>query len=126
MADTDIPFPLTHRKLETQTLGVVHLKFFHTINIYEMVAIFQFFHNTDIPFPFMCGDPSALRKPEMLIFHLFSFSYYPSQVPFQHLKHLCVVTFLHSKKPEMQIFHWFSYLNFPLVRLSPSLILGPI
>ena len=46
MADADILFLLTLRKLETQTLGEVgNLKFFCTIDIYEMVAIFQFFHN---------------------------------------------------------------------------------
>ena len=60
MADTDIPFPLTLRKMETQTLGGLgNLKFFCTINIYEMAAIFQFFimADTDISFP------STLRKP---------------------------------------------------------------
>ena len=46
IAKADISFPLILRKLETQTLwGVSNLKFFHMINIYEMVAIFQFFHN---------------------------------------------------------------------------------
>ena len=47
MADTDIPFPLTLRKLETQTWGlgggVGNLKFFCTIDINKMAAIFQFF-----------------------------------------------------------------------------------
>ena len=46
MAQTDIPFLLTPRKPETQTLGgICNLKFFHTIDINEMRAIFQFFHN---------------------------------------------------------------------------------
>ena len=47
MADTDIPFLSTLGKLEAQTWGGVvrNLKFFHMINIYEMAAIFQFFHN---------------------------------------------------------------------------------
>ena len=53
MADTDdIPFPLTLRELETKSLGeggegegVSNLKFFHVIDIYKMVVIFQFFHN---------------------------------------------------------------------------------
>ena len=46
MADTDIPFLLTPRKPETQTLGGVgNLKFFRTIDINEMRAIFQYFHN---------------------------------------------------------------------------------
>ena len=46
MADTDIPFPLTFGKLQTQTLGgFSNLTFFHTIKINEMAAIFQFFHN---------------------------------------------------------------------------------
>ena len=46
MANADIPFPLTLRKPETQTLGVVsNLKIVCTIDINEMAAIFQFFHN---------------------------------------------------------------------------------
>ena len=46
MADTDIPFPLTLGKLETQTLGgVSNLKFFCMIDINKKVVIFQFFHN---------------------------------------------------------------------------------
>ena len=46
MANSDIPFLSTLRKPETQTLGEVgNLKFVHTINIYEMVAILQFFHS---------------------------------------------------------------------------------
>ena len=48
MTDTDILFPLTLGKLETQTLrvrGFGNLKFFHMIDINEMAAIFQFFHN---------------------------------------------------------------------------------
>ena len=60
MADGDISFLLTLGKLETQTWGVGNLKFFHTINIYEMAAIFHLFimANGDIPFL------STLRKPE--------------------------------------------------------------
>ena len=47
MANADIPFPSTLGKPETQTLGgASNLKFFHTIDIYKMVAIFQFFHNS--------------------------------------------------------------------------------
>ena len=46
MADADIPFPSTLGKLDTQTLrGVSNWKFFCTIDIKEMAAIFQFFHN---------------------------------------------------------------------------------
>ena len=46
MADGDIPSLLTLRKPETQTLvGVSNWKFFHMIDIKEMAAIFQFFHN---------------------------------------------------------------------------------
>ena len=46
MADTDIRFLLTFGILEAQTLGEVsNLKFFCMIDIYEMVAIFQYFHN---------------------------------------------------------------------------------
>ena len=43
----DIPFPSTLGKAETQTLGgLVILKFLCTIDINEMAAIFQFFHNS--------------------------------------------------------------------------------
>ena len=47
MANTDILFLLTLGKPETQTFGgVSNLKFFRTmIDINEMAAIFQFFHN---------------------------------------------------------------------------------
>ena len=49
MTNADIPFLSTLRKPETQTLGGGggggNLKFFYTIDIYKMVAIFQFFHN---------------------------------------------------------------------------------
>ena len=41
----DILFPSTLGKLETQTWGVSNLKFFRTIDINEMAAIFEFFHN---------------------------------------------------------------------------------
>ena len=42
----DIPFLLTLGKPETQTLGgSVIGNFFRTIDIKEMAAIFQFFHN---------------------------------------------------------------------------------
>ena len=44
MADSDIPFPLTLGKKETQPFGgISNLKFFCMADIYEMAAIFQFF-----------------------------------------------------------------------------------
>ena len=44
MPDADIPFLSTLGKPETQTLeGVGNLKFFHMIDIYKIVLIFQFF-----------------------------------------------------------------------------------
>ena len=46
MTDTDILFPLTLRKLKTQTFGVGSV-IFHTIDIYEMVAFFDFFIMAD-------------------------------------------------------------------------------
>ena len=42
MANADIPLLSTLRKPNFG--GVSNLKFFHRIDIYEMVAIFQFFH----------------------------------------------------------------------------------
>ena len=47
MANADIPFLLTLRKQENQTLGVINLKIFCTIDIYEMEAIFHLFHNNE-------------------------------------------------------------------------------
>ena len=44
----DIPFPSTLRKENQRPKlwgRVSNLKFFHMININEMAAIFQFFHN---------------------------------------------------------------------------------
>ena len=60
MADTNIPFLSTLRNLETKTLGVGHLKFFRTIDIKEMAAIFQFFIMADTDIPFLL----TLRKLE--------------------------------------------------------------
>ena len=46
MANADIPFPLTLGKLRDPNFwGVSNWKFFRTIDIKEMVAIFQFVHN---------------------------------------------------------------------------------
>ena len=46
MADSDILFLLTLGKPETQTLGGINnWKFFCTIDVKEMAAIFQLFHN---------------------------------------------------------------------------------
>ena len=61
MADADIPFPSTLGKPETQTWGRVgNLNFFHTIDIYKMAAIFQFFIMVDADIPFL----STLEKRE--------------------------------------------------------------
>ena len=65
MADSDIPFPLTLGKPETQTLGVSNLKFFHTININEMVAIFQFFHISWLVMFHFCRH-SENQRPKLL------------------------------------------------------------
>ena len=56
----DIPLLLTLIKPETQIWGVSNLKFVHTINIYKMVAIFQFFKLADADIPFLL----TLRKLE--------------------------------------------------------------
>ena len=46
ITNANIPFPLTLRKPEIQTLdGVGNLKFFCMMHIYEMAAISHFFHN---------------------------------------------------------------------------------
>ena len=56
MANTDIPFLLTLRKPETQTLGGVgNLKFFCTMHIYEMAAIFLSPHH------FIFGSVSTFK-----------------------------------------------------------------
>ena len=58
---SDIPFPSTHRKENQRPKlwgGVGNLKYFRTININEMAAIFQFFimANADILFLFTLGN----------------------------------------------------------------------
>ena len=88
---------------------------------------------------FVCGDLSALKKPEMRIFHWFSFPNFPlvqlSSSPFlgsiSMFKtfmngHLCVVTLsaLRIQRCEFSVDSVF--LNFPLVQFSPSPILGSI
>ena len=63
VTNANIPFPLTHGKPENQTFGVGHLEFFCTIDINEMIAIFQFFHNGQCWYSisintWKTGDPS--------------------------------------------------------------------
>ena len=86
----------------------------------------------------MCGDLSALKKPEMRIFHWFSFPNFPlvwlSPLPFLGSismfktflhAHLCMVTFLHLESRDA---------NFLLIQFSelsigcfpPSPILGSV
>ena len=74
MADSDIPFLSTLGKPETQTLGGVGiLKFFRTININKMAAIFQFFHNGcgDIPFLSTLGKPETQTLGGFINFKFF-------------------------------------------------------
>ena len=94
---------LNTRKTRDLNFGKVsNLKFFHTIDIKEMAAIFQFFHNGQHSY-------SALGNPETQKFCRFSFpnfssaSVFPVTHPRFHfnmdawlrLKQFCVVTFLH-------------------------------
>ena len=62
VANANIPFPLTLRKPETQTLGVGHLEFFCTIDINKMAALFWFFYNgkywSSISIDTQTGDPN--------------------------------------------------------------------
>ena len=60
MADSDILFPSTLRKPETQTLGGQYLTFFRMIHIYKMSAISHVFIMTDADILFL----SILGKPE--------------------------------------------------------------
>ena len=79
---------------------------------------------------FMCGDHSALKKPEMQILHWFSFLkflffrlspsvFLGSISMFKTFMrgHLCMVTFLHLETRDA---------NFPLVQFSLSPILGSV
>ena len=111
--------------------GVGNWKFFHTIDIKEMAAIFQFFHNGWHWY-------STLGNPEMKKFCRFSFLNFSIGSVFHvthprfrfnidvwlHLKHFCVVTFLHLENGR----HKFSvdsvFQTFPFVQFSPSPIWG--
>ena len=118
------------QKPETQTLeGVSNLKFLHMIDIYEIVAIFQFFHNGwhlysvdtqrtgDTNFPlvqfskFLVGSVFPITHPRFC----FNINAWLC------LKHLCIVAFLHSQNWRCNfsidlvfwIFGWFSFPHHP-------------
>ena len=115
--------------------GVINLKFFHMINIYEVVAIFQFFHNGQHWYSisvdtWKTGDPIFGGS---VIWNFSVWSIFMKWQPFFNffimadtdilfpltfiLGHLCVVTFLTQKTRDV---------NFPLIQFSPSPILGSI
>ena len=87
---------------------------------------------------FLLGDLSALGQWETQIFCQFSFpnfsfgSVFPVTHPrfcfnmnaWLHLKHFCVVTFLHSENGRHKFSISSVFQTFPLVQLSPSPILG--
>ena len=123
MADTDILFPSTFYTWTfmcgdlSALWKTVDVNFpfvqFSTSPILSSVSKFK---------TFMYGDLSALKKPEMWIFHWFSFLDFPlvwlSLSPFlgsvSMFKtfmrgHLCVVTFLHWETGDV---------NFPLIHFS--------
>ena len=61
MADANFPFPLTHRKQETQTLGGLVIRSFALGDILgELGPFFRFFIMVDANFPFLL----TLGKPE--------------------------------------------------------------
>ena len=128
MANTDIPLLLTLRKPDTQTLGggVGNLKFFCLIDINEMAAIFQFFHNGWCWYSVNTGKTTDMN---FLLVQFYKFSV-GSVVSITHprfhfninvwlcLKHFCMVTFLHSEKQRHKfsvgsVFRTFSWLSFP-------------
>ena len=135
MADTDIPFLLTLRKPETQTLGgVSNWKFFCMIDIKEMAAIFQFFHNGWHWYSIDTGKTGhvtfwLVQFSKFLVGSVFPIThsrFHYNINAWLHLKHFCVVTFLHLENWR----HKFSvdsvFQTFPLVQFSPSPILGSI
>ena len=98
MANIDILFPLTLGKPDTQTLG--NFTFFHTIDIYKMVVILHFFHNSQCWYSKWCP-----------FFNLFIMA--DADIPFP-------VTLRN-----FWIFCWFRcFLNFLLVQFSLPPILG--
>ena len=136
MADADIQFPLTLRNPETQTLVglVTNLNFFHMIDIKEMAAIFQFFHNGWHWYSINTGKTGHVNFL-LVQFSKFSVgSVFPVTHPrfhyninvWLHLKHFCVVTFLYSENWR----HKFSidsvFQTFPLVQFSLSPISGSV
>ena len=135
VANADIVFLLTLGKPETQTLGGVNnLKFFHMIDVNKMAATFKFFDNGQC---WYSVDNQKTRDMNFLLVQFSKFSVgsvFPITHPrfhyninvWLHLKHFCVVTFLHSENWR----HNFSinsvFRTFPLVQFSPSPILGSV
>ena len=121
MADTDIPFLSTLGKPEIETRGVSNLKFFYTIDIKEMAAIFQIFHNDKHWYSISVntrktGDANFGGVSNLKFFHMIDIN-----------EMAAIFQFFHNGQ------HWYSIdtgkardVNFQLVQFSPSPILGSI
>ena len=106
--------------------GVGHLNFFHTINIKEMAAIFQFFHNGWHWYFINTGKTGHVnflwvQFSKFLVGSVFPIThprFHSNITAWLHLKHFCVVTFLHSenwrhKFPSIQFSKLFCWFSFP-------------
>ena len=116
--------------------GVSNLKFFRMIDINKMVAILNFFHNGQHWYSFSL----TLGKQETWIFHWFSFlifsvdSVFPITLPrfcfninaWLHLKHFCMVTFLHLEDWRCEFSIDSVFQPFLLVQFSLSPFLGSV
>ena len=122
------------RHLENQRpklWGVSNWKIFCKIDIKEMAAIFQFFHN-DRCWYFTLGNPETQKFCRFSFLNFSIGSVFPITHPrfrfnidaWLHLEHFCVVTFLHLENGR----HKFSvdsvFRTFPLVQFPPSPIIG--
>ena len=114
--------------------GVSNLKFFRTINIKEKAALFQFFHNGQHWYSIETGKTGHMnflwvQFSKFSIGSVFPIThprFHSNIIAWLHLKHFCVVTFLHSENWR----HKFSidsvFQTFSLVQFSPSPILGSV
>ena len=121
MANIDILFPLTLGKPDTQTLG--NLKFFHTINIYKMVVILHFFHNSQCWYS-VSIDTEKTGDPNF------------GGWAVDYLKFLCTID-IYKMVPIFQFVYngrcWYSissdtqkFLNFLLVQVFSEFSLGSV
>ena len=114
--------------------GVSNLKFFHMININEIAAIFQFFHNGWHWYSINTRKMRDMNFPSVQFSKFSVGSVFPITYPkfcfninvWLCFKHFCMVTFLHSENQRQKFSIDSVFRTFPSVQFSPSPILGSI